>query len=555
MKKVNEALHLRRPRRWWWRRKRPLAVTPEGNTEQLRSRKTVVSTRAEKGDLVILSNGPGEVATWVIPVVREIHARRQRMKTKGGGDGDGDGDGGGGREESLRISVVFAPCPHASGREHEWVSCIPEVDRCLSADNFWKFIFAGKKGFELESKRWDWREKGVVLFLGGDQFNTVVAGLRLNYETASYCNEAVRWNGLINWISLRSENLAVEKPRWNTRQEVVGDLLRSAVAQGREEAAARGMMEKLGGKELDGKEEETKTILLLPGSKHAKLLVGVPYFIAVAQHMHRTMACRCRFVLPLAPTVTLEQLQAYFSPEKNFVVNKHQWLGTSELRLETHQAEHERIGLSSEYVGDIVSRTRGESEGLPPREEGLKIEVYRGLLPPYDVYRSSDLAITTVGTNTAELAYLQVPMLCVLPTHELSAFKGSAGGLLGLLMSLPGVLGDIVAGIVNAYVVKRIKHFALPNMWARRSVVPELVGKVTPETAAKHARSLIEDPSTLQDMKEDLSLVCKANDGEARSDPASVIASRCIQLASGEEEGEEQEQGARWSNRGIQMQM
>ena len=225
----------------------------------------------------------------MIPVVREIHARRQRMKTKGGGDGDGDGDGGGGREESLRISVVFAPCPHASGREHEWVSCIPEVDRCLSADNFWKFIFAGKKGFELESKRWDWREKGVVLFLGGDQFNTVVAGLRLNYETASYCNEAVRWNGLINWISLRSENLAVEKPRWNTRQEVVGDLLRSAVAQGREEAAARGMMEKLGGKELDGKEEETKTILLLPGSKHAKLLVGVPYFIAVAQHMHRAI--------------------------------------------------------------------------------------------------------------------------------------------------------------------------------------------------------------------------------------------------------------------------
>ena len=64
-----------------------------------------------------------------------------------------------------------------------------------------------RDGNKRSSSRWDWHEKGVVLFLGGDQLNTVLAGLRLNYSTAAYCNEAVRCNGLINWIALRSENL------------------------------------------------------------------------------------------------------------------------------------------------------------------------------------------------------------------------------------------------------------------------------------------------------------------------------------------------------------
>jgi lipid-A-disaccharide synthase len=136
----------------------------------------------------------------VLPVVREIHAIRQKIE-----------------HTELRISVVFAPCPHASGSEHEWLGSIAEIDRSLSAEYFWRFILAGRRGFETNEKskgkgdkqstRWDWHDKGVVLFLGGDQLNTVLAGTRLKYSTAAYCNEAVRWNGLINWIALRSEKL------------------------------------------------------------------------------------------------------------------------------------------------------------------------------------------------------------------------------------------------------------------------------------------------------------------------------------------------------------
>ena len=277
--------------------------------------------------MVILSNGPGEVATWVLPVVRELHRIRRSVK-----------------DLDLRISVVFAPCPHASGREHKWLGSISEIDRTLSADHFWRFLWAGKRGFHafdenaISSRpvRWDWHEKGVVLFLGGDQVNTVLAGLRLRYSTAAYCNEAVRWSGIVNWIALRSENLKRGAKKWtNSRQAVVGDLLRSAIKQALSQSYSQSQQQQrhlplgeisMGGNQEGQAEEERKTILLLPGSKHAKLLVGVPFFIAVAQQLNRMYPKKYRFVLPLAPTVTLEQLEGYCRPDTNFVVDKYNWM-------------------------------------------------------------------------------------------------------------------------------------------------------------------------------------------------------------------------------------
>ena len=56
----------------------------------------------------------------------------------------------------------------------------------------------------------------------------------------------------------------------------MGDLLQSAVRQDLDQR-------KLAPLDSDSK----KQVLLLPGSKHAKLSVGVPFFLAVAQHLHQ----------------------------------------------------------------------------------------------------------------------------------------------------------------------------------------------------------------------------------------------------------------------------
>ena len=104
-------------------------------------------------DILILSNGPGELCTWVKPVVQEL---RQRF---------GEGQ--------YRISVVLSPCPNASGQESEIARSYPEVDRVQDATYFFRFLLWGKT-----EARWDWRSKGIVLFLGGDPLFPVILGRR-----------------------------------------------------------------------------------------------------------------------------------------------------------------------------------------------------------------------------------------------------------------------------------------------------------------------------------------------------------------------------------------
>lgn len=94
-------------------------------------------------DLLILSNGPGEISTWVRPVVQALRSRGDR----------------------LRISVVLSPCANASGREAAMARQIPGVDRVQSAQHFFPFLLTGKT-----ADHWDWHPQGVVLFLGVIRF-------------------------------------------------------------------------------------------------------------------------------------------------------------------------------------------------------------------------------------------------------------------------------------------------------------------------------------------------------------------------------------------------
>ncbi|CCQ55528.1 Lipid-A-disaccharide synthase [Crocosphaera watsonii WH 0005] len=95
-------------------------------------------------DILILSNGPGEITTWVRPVVKAL-------RTELGTD-----------PQQTRISVMLSPCPHSTGQEATIASRYPEVDRVQSSEQFFSFLVGGKTRDD-----WNWREQGVVLFLGG----------------------------------------------------------------------------------------------------------------------------------------------------------------------------------------------------------------------------------------------------------------------------------------------------------------------------------------------------------------------------------------------------
>lgn len=238
-------------------------VSWAGKHKVCREGARLCATRAEAVDVVILTNGPGEVATWVKPVVAKLRRTAQ----------DNDVD--------MRISVVLAPCPHASGGELQLLQSFEEIDRCQGPEGFFSLLLLGRT-----QDNWDWRKQGVCIFLGGDQFFTLVLGRRLGYKTLIYAEDAARWPGLVDGYMLRSQEILVGVPQWaRSRCQVVGDLFADAVAS----ASC-----------LSPQAQDKQPVPiagLLPGSKDAKLAIGVPYFMAVANHLHQRIAwgARCGF--------------------------------------------------------------------------------------------------------------------------------------------------------------------------------------------------------------------------------------------------------------------
>jgi lipid A disaccharide synthetase len=215
---------------------------------------------------------------------------------------------------------------------------------------------------------------------------------------------------------------------------------------------------------------------LLPGSKPAKLMVGVPFCVAIAEHLQQHLP-NIQFVIPVAPTLSLETLTRYADPQKNEVIG--------------------------EIEGQSAQLIQPES-GLPYllSPGGTRIQLWTAT-PAYDLLSLCQLCVTTVGANTAELASLAVPMVVLLPTQKLEVMK-AWDGIPGLLANLPGV-GTTLAKLINGWILKKgLGLRAWPNIWANREIVPELVGHLRPQTVATHIAELCNAPSALTQMQTDL---------------------------------------------------
>ncbi len=388
-------------------------------------------------DVLILTNGPGELATWVAPVVQSL---RQQW---GGGD-------------LVRISVVLAPCAHASGQEVR-LACQMPVDRVQVASAFGPFLLWGKT-----AQAWDWRPRGIVVFLGGDQFAAVVIGKRLGYAIVTYGEQAVRWLPWIDHCGAASVTLEQRVPgRWRHKVTVVGDLMVEAQGQ------------RLADLPLPQVPPGTPLIGLLPGSKPLKLQLGVPLMVAIADHL-QTLCPGLKLVMPLAPTVSLATLAGYATPAGNPLL----------ARVGGHAAQLQAAG--------------GDGPMLVT-EQGTEILIWTEF-PAYAVLARCDLCLTTVGANTAELAALAVPMMVLLPTQVLEVMR-AWDGIPGLLANVPGV-GKGFAIAFNRWVLDQgLGWKAWPNIWAGREIVPELVGPLQPPAVAASALNLLQDTERLSQMR------------------------------------------------------
>ena len=401
-------------------------------------------------DILILSNGPGEITTWVRPVVKSL---REQL----GSDRD-----------RVRISVVLSPCANASGKEADIALSYPEVDRVQPAKDFFPFLLTGKT-----ADNWDWREKGVVLFLGGDQFFPVVIAKRLNYRTVIYAEWEARWHSLINRFAVMKPEVAANiKPKYAHKFTVVGDLMAEASAR-EGEAAITNYPLPITHSQLIG---------ILPGSKAAKLAQGVPLSLAIAQHIHSKLP-QTKFFIPVAPTLDLQTLASFADADQNPM---------------------------SQYFENTSAKLINTNSEKPYLQTSTGLQIKLSLEhPAYDMLSKCSLCLTTVGANTAELGSLAVPMIVLLPTQQLDAMR-SWDGIPGLLANLP-LLGTSFAKLINWYFLKRKGLLAWPNIWAQQEIVPELVGKLQPSEVADIAIDYLQNPQKLADMREKL----KSARGEA----------------------------------------
>jgi lipid A disaccharide synthetase len=214
-------------------------------------------------------------------------------------------------------------------------------------------------------------------------------------------------------------------------------------------------------------------VALLPGSKRAKLQVGMPFLLETADRLARERPGLC-FLLPVAPTTAIPELLAYAGPANP---------------IAAHYAAGEP---------ELLQGPEGQELRTAAGTRVLLIEQQ----PAHGVLSQCRLALTTVGANTAELGALGLPMIVLVPTQHLQVMQAWDGGL-GILARLP-ILKWLLGAAMTAWRMRHHGFLAWPNISAGRAVVPERVGAITPAEIATEAADWLAHPERLDGMRDDL---------------------------------------------------
>jgi lipid A disaccharide synthetase len=392
---------------------------------------------ADQAAIVLVCNGPGELSTWVRPLAQRLHAQlplRPRQP-----------------QAAIGLELVLVPCPNATGSEHRVAAAMGLFERIIPAARFWWLL--------LRPRRYGpWPGRGVVVFLGGDQFWTVLLSARLGYRHITYAEWVARWPRWNDRIAAMGPAAADRlSRRWRSRCQVVGDLMADLSESARSDQPL----------------PAGEWLALMPGSKRAKLQVGVPFLLEAADRLAQRRP-GSRFLLPVAPTTSVAELLA-FAGESNPI------------------AAHYSAGVPQLHQGAL-----GPELCTAAGTRILLVEQQ----PAHGVLSQCRLALTTVGANTAELGALGVPMIVLVPTQHLHVMQAWDGGI-GILARLP-VLRWLLGMALTAWRMRHHGFLAWPNISAGRAVVPERVGAITPEQIAAEAADWLAEPQRLEGMRDDL---------------------------------------------------
>ncbi len=193
--------------------------------------------------LVVTVNGPGELMGWARPFVRAVYAL----------------------DPGARVSIVFVPCPYATGREAAEAQRLFPQATVVAPKGYSRFLM-GRSVAGLE------RGPGALQYLGGDLYhaNTIAkrVGLRAmtyKFSRRPYAQTFERFFAIdaANAEQLRATGAPAEKVR------VVGNLVADAVFGSLDGPAAP-----------PGKGD---TLCVFPGSRPAELRALLPFLLDAAR--------------------------------------------------------------------------------------------------------------------------------------------------------------------------------------------------------------------------------------------------------------------------------
>lgn len=228
--------------------------------------------------ITIISNGPGELATWVRPVVGVLRRDLPHVH--------------------LRIALV--PCPYASGQEAESIAS-------------WNLDIEIWRPHETQRRLLlgplPERTPGAVLFMGGDQAFGVLMAKRLRQPLFVYTETTGRWSPFVTRFLSADANVSArlqQKRVPASKVALVGNLMVDAVRRDLDPHQTRRVL---------GLNPDSLVVGLLPGSKPFKVKYMTPMLLRVAELMAQANL-DLRFVLHQSPWTPLEQIAEAASSDR-----------------------------------------------------------------------------------------------------------------------------------------------------------------------------------------------------------------------------------------------
>ncbi len=386
----------------------------------------------KKEDMIIFSNGPGEVSTWVLPVLEEV-ARRQDLVSR------------------YRVILIIHPCQFASGAEHIVAKNYDGVEAVIKPSEYLKILFTG-----IGKRKYSFARDGIMFSLGGDLMHPVIFRRRIKgkHTLYAYTNNP-GWEKYYEKIFVRSDYIKEKFLKHGCPKEkviITGDLVFDSLRSFKSRSEIR--------KSLQLKHSE-RMIVFMPGSRDFEVKYMLPIFLKVIDDLTEKWDDVKPFILK-SPFVSFRMMERALS-----------------------------LGGKIKEIESLPGVLGGFSDEMGPKIElskGKYVQVLEGGLELWG--EGIDFAVTLPGTNTVQLAYREIPSLVVAPMNKPEVIP--IEGIFGLLKWVPFIGKPVLKRAVLRYIDK-FPFAALPNIYENEEIVPELFGVIKTADITEMINEIIEN--------------------------------------------------------------